>query len=199
METITDATKDVESSRQFLRMRGCLRSEPPLCPKCYRPMGFVKHFRDEKRWKCGTHGNKAVCERSGSLWMSSKLPFCLLIRLLWSWAHQMPISKVPHALGVSAQSAVRWFSILRGICSRKLSSSGQPHSFVDPDTGARTKSAKCLWKNAKRRLKSMKGVHDSMLTGHLDEFIWREKWGKNAEDAFDNILKDISEFYTYEK
>ncbi|QQP51863.1 Putative LOC101846883, partial [Caligus rogercresseyi] len=52
-------------------------------------------------------------------------------------------------------------------------------NFVDPLTGAHTNNVECFWKNAKQRLKSMAGVHDTMLSGHLNEFLWRERWGKN--------------------
>jgi hypothetical protein len=39
--------------------------------------------------------------------------------------------------------------------------------FVDPVTGACTNHVECFWKNVKRRLKYMCGVHSSMIESHL--------------------------------
>lgn len=68
-------------------------------------------------------------------------------------------------------------------------------NFVDPITGTHTNNIECYWKNAKRRFKSMLGVQSTTLTSHLDEFMWREEYGKTCQDALNNILKHISEWY----
>ncbi|QQP51686.1 Uncharacterized protein FKW44_013120 [Caligus rogercresseyi] len=70
-------------------------------------------------------------------------------------------------------------------------------NFVDPGTGAHTNNVECYWKNAKRRFKSMAGVHDTTLSGHLDEFKWREKYGRSPREAFDNLFKQIAELYQF--
>ncbi|GFO41935.1 hypothetical protein PoB_006844000 [Plakobranchus ocellatus] len=68
-------------------------------------------------------------------------------------------------------------------------------NFVDPVTGANTKKIENYWKNAKRRFKQMCGTLGSMLPSHLDEFMWRELYGKNPQDAFNNIIFHLSQWY----
>ena len=41
----------------------------------------------------------------------------------------------------------------------------------------------------------MKGVHSHQLPSYLDEFMWRERYGKSSEEALENILRDISVQY----
>ena len=41
----------------------------------------------------------------------------------------------------------------------------------------------------------MKGVSSTQLASHLDEFMWRERWGKTKEEAFTNIMRDIATQY----
>lgn len=68
-------------------------------------------------------------------------------------------------------------------------------NFVDPVTGAHTNHVECYWKNAKMRFKQMCGVHNTMLPSHLDEFLWRERYGKTPMDAFNSLLHQISVLY----
>ncbi|GFO19927.1 hypothetical protein PoB_004643200 [Plakobranchus ocellatus] len=68
-------------------------------------------------------------------------------------------------------------------------------NFVDPVTGACTNHVECYWKNCKRRFRVMAGVHNSTLDSHLDEFMWREIHGKTGEDALNNILLHLSQWY----
>ena len=66
--------------------------------------------------------------------------------------------------------------------------------FVTP-TGIHTQNIESYWSRCKRKLKRMKGCHASELAGYLDEFMWRERHGKTAGDAFCNIMRDIAVFY----
>ncbi|RUS85680.1 hypothetical protein EGW08_006556 [Elysia chlorotica] len=68
-------------------------------------------------------------------------------------------------------------------------------NFVDPQTGACTNTVECYWKNAKKRFKSMIGVHNSQLGSHLDEFMWREIHGKSHQEALQNMILHISQWY----
>ncbi|POM63393.1 Hypothetical protein PHPALM_21216 [Phytophthora palmivora] len=46
--------------------------------------------------------------------------------------------------------------------------------FVDPVTGARTNRIEGAWEvHIKRHLKRMRGVRKELLTGYLDEFLWK--------------------------
>ncbi|RUS71010.1 hypothetical protein EGW08_021232 [Elysia chlorotica] len=68
-------------------------------------------------------------------------------------------------------------------------------NFVDPQSGACTNTIKCYWKNCKRRFKSMLEVHREHLSSHLDEFMWRELHGKTPQEALQNIMLHLSQWY----
>ena len=68
--------------------------------------------------------------------------------------------------------------------------------FVHPETGACTNRVEAMWASCKHKFKWMCGVHESMLPGYLDEFLWRQTNGKKSgKDTFLNILKHIAEWY----
>ena len=62
-------------------------------------------------------------------------------------------------------------------------------TFVDPTTGVHTQHVESYWNRVKTKIKRMKGVHESMLSSYLDEFMWRERHGHTA---FENICRDIA-------
>ena len=68
-------------------------------------------------------------------------------------------------------------------------------NFVDPVTGVHTQSIDSYWERVKRKLKRMKGMMGHQLPSYLDEFMWRERYGKTAHQAFPNIVQDISAQY----
>ena len=59
-------------------------------------------------------------------------------------------------------------------------------SFVSP-TGVHTNHIESYWNRAKIKLKRMRGCHTSQLPSYLNEFMWRERYGKNCLDVLDNI------------
>ena len=61
-------------------------------------------------------------------------------------------------------------------------------------TGVHTENVESYWNRAKIKLKRMKGCHELELSGYLDEFMWRERFGK-ARQAFNSIIRDISAQY----
>lgn len=67
--------------------------------------------------------------------------------------------------------------------------------FVDPTTGVHTQNVESYWNRVKIKLKKMKGCHATHLPGYLDEFMWRERYGTTAADAFANIIRDIAAQY----
>ena len=72
--------------------------------------------------------------------------------------------------------------------SSSVSSHGRVnHSicFVDPITGNRVKT----------KLKRMKGCHADQVPAYLDEFMWRERWGRTSRAALQNIMADIAAQY----
>jgi transposase-like protein len=66
---------------------------------------------------------------------------------------------------------------------------------VNPANGTCTNLVENYWKNCKRRFKHYTGVHDTHLTSHLDEYMWREIFGKTKLEAFNNIIFHLSQWY----
>lgn len=64
--------------------------------------------------------------------------------------------------------------------------------FVDPVTGVHTQTVESYWNRVKTKLKRMKGCDGNQLAGYLDEFMWRERYGKTASEALRNIMANIS-------
>ena len=67
--------------------------------------------------------------------------------------------------------------------------------FVDPGTGVNTQTVESYWNRVKTKFKRMMGVSSAQLALHLDEFVWRERYGKTAGQAFTNVCADISTQY----
>lgn len=67
--------------------------------------------------------------------------------------------------------------------------------FVDPGTGVHTQHIESYWERAKHKLKHMKGCHLHEVPSYLDEFMWRERYGRTPDAAFTNILQHIAREY----
>ena len=67
--------------------------------------------------------------------------------------------------------------------------------FVDPVTGVHTQNIESYWNRVKIRLKRMKGCHRDHVTGYLDEFMWRERYGTDILQAHGNLMRDIAILY----
>ena len=52
-----------------------------------------------------------------------------------------------------------------------------------------------MWGRCKKKFKQMHGTSEEMVPAYLDEFMWRQRFGKTADECFNNILNHISEFY----
>lgn len=70
-------------------------------------------------------------------------------------------------------------------------------TFIDPVTGTHTQNVESYWNRAKIKLKRMRGCRAEQLPGYLDEFMWRERYGKSKADAFNNIMRDIAAQYPF--
>ena len=68
-------------------------------------------------------------------------------------------------------------------------------NFVDPQTGTHTQNIESYWARVKLKFKRMKGVYSEHLNSYLDEFLWRERYGKTSEDTFNNIIAHIADIY----
>ena len=67
--------------------------------------------------------------------------------------------------------------------------------FVDPVTGTHTQNVESYWSRVKHKFKRMKGVESEQLPSYLDEFMWRERYGRTANTALNSILDDIATQY----
>ena len=90
-------------------------------------------------------------------------------------------------------SAYSNVSSLRNVASH--STVNHSLHFVEPTTGVHTQHVESYWSQVKRKFKRMKGCHAPQLPSYLDEYMWRERFGKTASDAFENIIVHIAEYY----
>ena len=58
--------------------------------------------------------------------------------------------------------------------------------FVDPQTGVHTQAIESYWARAKSKLKRMRGTRKEILPSYLDEFMWRERRGRDGAGKYDN-------------
>ena len=63
--------------------------------------------------------------------------------------------------------------------------------FVDPATGVHTQTVESYWNRVKGKFRRMKGVREDMLPSYLDEFMWRERHGRTASTALNNLFRDF--------
>ena len=90
-------------------------------------------------------------------------------------------------------AAYRRVASLPGVSSHEVVN----HSlnFIDSITGVQTQAVESYWNRVKRKFKKMMGVSADQLALHLDEFMWRERYGKTVGKAFNGIYADISTQY----
>lgn len=62
-------------------------------------------------------------------------------------------------------------------------------------TGVHTNTIESYWNRVKMKIKSMRGCTRDQLSSYLDEYMWKERYGRTAGDAFNSMLSHIAEFY----
>lgn len=67
--------------------------------------------------------------------------------------------------------------------------------FVDATTGVHTQNIESYWNRVKIKIKRMRGCHEVQLASYLDEYMYRERYGRTARELFDNIIDDIANQY----
>ncbi len=65
-------------------------------------------------------------------------------------------------------------------------------NFVDPVTHACTNGIDNMWMRAKKKIRASNGSRAELIPGYLEEFLWRQKDGKDGQEAFESILRDIA-------
>ena len=64
--------------------------------------------------------------------------------------------------------------------------------FVDSATGVHTHNIESYWNRVKIKIKRMRGCHEEQLASYLDEYMYRERYGRTAREVFDSIITDIA-------
>ena len=67
--------------------------------------------------------------------------------------------------------------------------------LVNPVTGVHTQHVESYWNQVKTKFKRMKGVHDTMLSSYVDEYMWRERHGQTGSTAMNSLFRDIAQRY----
>ena len=67
--------------------------------------------------------------------------------------------------------------------------------FVNPVTRVHTQHVESYWNQVKTKFKRMKGVHDTMLSSYLDEYMWRERHGQTSSTTMNSLFRDIAQRY----
>ena len=67
--------------------------------------------------------------------------------------------------------------------------------FVNPVSGIHTQTVESYWNRVKTKLKRVKGCAADQLPSYIDEFMWRETYGKTGTEALTNIIHCISTQY----
>ena len=69
--------------------------------------------------------------------------------------------------------------------------------FVDPTTGAHTQTVERMWGGCKSMLRQQRTMHSQLFATYLPEFMWRKRFDGLGQNAFANIIKHITEQYSY--
>lgn len=103
-----------------------------------------------------------------------------------------PGSKILSADGLDF-SDVDSLPVKPGYAHETLSSSSK--DFIDPVSGERLWNFNDLCLLLKEKFHKMGGVRLDALDSYLDEYMWRQKRGRNPVDAYNSIFEDIKLFF----
>ena len=67
--------------------------------------------------------------------------------------------------------------------------------FVDRVTGVHTQNIESYWNRVKIKIKRMRGCHEEQLASYLDEYMYRERYGRTSREMLDSIIADIADQY----
>ena len=70
--------------------------------------------------------------------------------------------------------------------------------FVDPISGVHTNNVKAFWCAVKRKFKLINGARREDTASHLDEFMFRQRFGKTQNEMFTNFLACLGDMSTFE-
>ena len=67
--------------------------------------------------------------------------------------------------------------------------------FVDPLTGVHTNNVESYWQRCKKKFKRMYGTSRSLLSSHVDDFLWLERYGKTIGSRWENTILLLRRHY----
>jgi hypothetical protein len=70
------------------------------------------------------------------------------------------------------------------------------HFFVDPITGVHTNNVENYWQRCKRQLKRIYGTSRELLSTHIDNFLWEERYGKTISDRWHSFFRTMASNYS---
>ena len=176
---------DEETARFFLRQRGILASRGPKCSLCSRHMTEVKMGRNrETMWRCPSHKMIKKSIKCGSFLEKHKIKMSTFIGIAFMWARETPVSKASRLCKISLTSSIQWYSQFRDICTNKL---------CETDTEDDTQTE--LEHEPGTDQLPTSDVASKNIKGHVDELLWRQRYGKNSAECFNNLLLHISQWY----
>ena len=172
--------------------------------------GFDRYWSTDV-WKSGEHYPVPAkipdfCNQAAT---GSKVSLRVWMMMMWFWSHAVSHAK---QCKVAKSTAITFYQWFREICSWKLLQSnivlGGAGKIVHIDESLFGHHAKGIYLTlrnqcqintftirCKKKIKEIKGVQGGHLPEYLDEFMWRERYGKTDEEAFENLTSDIASRY----
>ena len=221
----TTAFCTLEETIDFMKRR-CLLAQSATCSACGTAMCWQKcsKLSDGYLWRCPRSAcRKKLSIRAGSFFSKSHLSLQTRLKLIYFWATDEPVTKVHQQLDqkeCSTKTAIDVFNFLREVCSQHLIALGDiqlggPGAIVQIDEslfnhkpkyqrGRRppahrehTQTIESYWSRAKAKLKVMRGTQMQHLPSYLDEYMWKERFGRkdgviDMSTVFMNIIGDIA-------
>ena len=119
-QELVNLTSSFEMSFQFLKLKGVLPQELPLCELCRREMSIVKsncHLTDKYVYRCPTHKSKKKSIRNGSFLANSHILFKEFSQIAYFWAYKIPVINIIEMTGKSNKTIIQWYSYFKDACS----------------------------------------------------------------------------------
>lgn len=123
MLTFFERIRTPELAIEFLRERNILRSIPPRCITCRRPMTEVKdnsYRYDGLVWRCPKHKGNKRSIRAGSCFENTNISAQNIVQLAYCWALSIPSTTMEILCALSKSTVIEYNSFFRSVCTRWL-------------------------------------------------------------------------------
>ncbi|XP_029653503.1 uncharacterized protein LOC115226631 [Octopus sinensis] len=159
--------------------------EPMMCKRKYK-----RGRMSQERWVFGGW------DRDDKIGFLAFVPDCAPETLLFLIKKYIKPGTTIHSNRCSASNRISEINVTPKYI---LSVANQTENCVDPaKTDLDTNTLECYWRRAKQCFKNIMGRDTEMVESYLNEFLWREQYGRTGNECFENILKHISEKFTFQ-